>query len=136
MKQGTLLLEGGKEEKRATRQRKRLDRMALAKLADDYGKLDEAIKKLEAQKKRLREKILKTVSPGEEIKGSRYKIKVEVAQRAVIDPAKAYERLGKELFLRVANVSAEKTRKITTPQEFEELVEKYVETKKVRVQPV
>ena len=118
------------------RQEGKLKKMKLAKLADEWGRLADIMNRLKKQQEKLREQILKEVKPGEKIKGSKWEITVTEISKPVVDPAKVYEKLGKDLFLRVASVKIEALRKVTMPQEFEGLVENYVTSYRIDKKPV
>jgi len=107
----------------------------LVRLVDRYGELTEMEKKIRELKEKIKQRILKKVEPPITLKGLRYSLDVQKVQRVVISPEKALEILGKDIFLRIVSVKAEAAKKVATPEEYERMIERTVETVRLVAKP-
>lgn len=78
-------------------------------LIDDYGRVDEEIKRLTKIKDALREKILNQYGEGEH-SGNDYTISIATTQSIVLDPIKVARAIGAKEALKIASISVEKAR--------------------------
>lgn len=78
-------------------------------IIDDYGRIDEEIKKLTKIKDALREKILSQYGEGEHA-GNEYTINISTTQSIVLDPMKVAKEIGVKEALKIASISVEKAR--------------------------
>lgn len=84
-------------------------------IIDDYGRVDEEIKKLTKIKDALREKILNQYGEGEH-KGNDYTINISTTQSIVLDPLKVAKTIGVKEALKIASISVEKARALMGAQ--------------------
>lgn len=96
-------------------------KVAEMTLIDDYGRIDEEIKRLTKIKEGLREKILSQLGEGTH-SGNEYELSITTTQSITLDPIQVAKTIGAKDALRIASISVEKARAIMSPADIEKCI--------------
>ena len=93
-------------------------------LVDEFGKVNEELKRLQDLRNILRNRIIEELGVGEH-KGNEYIINVSEKKEPIINVLRTFKKLGLKNFLKVVSISITNLRKFVTQVEIEELTDGY-----------
>lgn len=125
--------------KETTRATATKNKLTLTELIDKLGTLNDKRKELEAEEKKLKEKINELVGEGKlelgnKYKGNNYEMSVSEVTTQVYDPAIVYAKLkDKNKFLDTVSVVATKLKQVMLPADMEECVSEVKSYNKINI---
>ncbi|MBX0312226.1 MAG: hypothetical protein JHC31_10730 [Sulfurihydrogenibium sp.] len=113
-----------------------IQKEALTEIAKRYIEIVNQIKKLEAEKEKLRERLI--YSEKEKIKTENGTVRIITKKNAVLDDEKIILTLDKQELTKIATISVSKFKKFTENKldiDIDDFIIGYKETKEVRIIP-